>query len=93
MPAVLALNAAEIRTRFDTAAPYLGIEGGFAGFCDFVQRFNDSFAIPRRLGDMGVGNDRIDELVEMALADPSCGGNPVPLSKENLRPILEEVIG
>jgi alcohol dehydrogenase class IV len=42
---------------------------------------------------MGVGNDRIDELVEMALADPSCGGNPVPLSKENLRPILEEVIG
>ena len=93
MPAVLALNAAEIRTRFDTAAPYLGIEGGFAGFCDFVQRFNDSFAIPRRLGDMGVGNDRIDELVEMALADPSCGGNPVPLSNENLRPILEEVIG
>ena len=93
MPAVLALNAAEIRARFDTAAPYLGIEGGFDGFCDFVRSFNDGFAIPRHLGDMGVGNDRIDELVEMALADPSCGGNPVPLTKENLRPIFEEVIG
>ena len=33
------------------------------------------------------------DLVEMALTDPSCGGNPVPLTKENLRPILEEVIG
>jgi alcohol dehydrogenase class IV len=93
MPAVLALNAPEIRTRFDRAAPYLGIEGGFDGFCAFVQDFNDSFAIPRRLGEMGVGTDRIDALVDMALADPSCGGNPVKLSKANLRPILEALIG
>ena len=93
MPAVLKLNAPEIRTRFDRATPYLGIEGGFDGFCAFVQEFNDSFAIPRRLGEMGVGADRIDTLVDMALADPSCGGNPVKLSKANLRPILEALIG
>ena len=93
MPAVLALNAPEIRTRFDRTAPYLGIDGGFDGFCAFVQDFNDSFAIPRQLGEMGVGTDRIDALVDMALADPSCGGNPVKLSKANLRPILEALIG
>ena len=85
MPAVLALNAPEIRARFDLAAPYLGIEGGFDGFCDFVQAFNDSFAIPRTLGEMGVTADRLDDLVAMALEDPSCGGNPGTLEDENLR--------
>ena len=93
MPAVLKLNAPEIRTRFDRATPYLGIEGGFDGFCAFVQEFNDSFAIPRQLREMGVDASRIDTLVDMALADPSCGGNPVKLSKANPHPILEALIG
>ncbi len=93
MPAVLELNAAQIRGRFDKAGPYLGIAGGFDGFCDFVQSFNDSFAIPRGLGEMGVGADRIDELVDMALVDPSCEGNPVQLNKGNLRPLIERIIG
>ena len=88
MPAVLALNAPEIRARFDLAASYLGIEGGFDGFCDFVQDFNDSFAIPRTLGEMGVTKDRMDDLVAMALEDPSCGGNPVELTDANLRALF-----
>ena len=92
MPAVLALNAPMIRDRFDRATSYLGIEGGFDGFCDFVQAFNDSFAIPRRLGEMGVIGDRMDDLVAMALQDPSCGGNPVPLTADNLRALFEACI-
>jgi len=92
MPAVLALNAPVIRDRFDRAAAYLGIEGGFDGFCAFVQEFNDSFAIPRRLGEMGVSADRMDDLVAMALEDPSCGGNPVPLTADNLRALFESCI-
>jgi alcohol dehydrogenase class IV len=92
MPAVLALNAPVIRDRFDRAAPYLGIAGGFDGFCELVQEFNDSFAIPRRLGEMGVSADRMDDLVAMALEDPSCGGNPVPLTAENLRALFESCI-
>lgn len=92
MPAVLALNAPMIRDRFDQATSYLGIEGGFDGFCDFVQAFNDSFAIPRRLGEMGVTGDRMDDLAAMALQDPSCGGNPVPLTADNLRALFEACI-
>lgn len=88
MPAVLALNAPMIRDRFERATPYLGIEGGFDGFCEFVQAFNDSFAIPRRLGEMGVTGERVNDLVAMALEDPSCGGNPVPLTADNLRALF-----
>ena len=92
MPAVLDLNESAIRDRFDRAASYLGVDGGFDGFRAFVQDFNDRFDIPRKLGALGVGEDRVDELVEMALKDPSCGGNPVELTKDNVRGLFETLI-
>ncbi len=92
MPAVLALNAPAIAGRFDRAAAYLGIDGGLDGFRAFVDGFNVRFEIPRRLSAMGVEADRIDDLVAMALADPSCGGNPVPLDAANLRGLFEATI-
>tara|TARA_R110002110_G_scaffold3713_5_gene19199 strand:- start:225 stop:695 length:471 start_codon:yes stop_codon:yes gene_type:complete len=92
MPAVLDLNESVIRERFDRAAGYLGIDGGYDGFRSFVQEFNDSFAIPRKLSEMGVTADRIDDMVAMALEDPSCGGNPVTLTTENLRKLFEATV-
>jgi alcohol dehydrogenase class IV len=92
MPAVLRLNAPAIADRFDQAAAYLGIEGGFAGFQSFVQDLNDSLGIPRNLSEMGVGRDRIAELTAMALEDPSCGGNPVTLTADNVTALFQEII-
>ena len=92
MPAVLELNAPLIADRFDRAASYIGVSGGFDGFRSFVQEFNDSFAIPRKLREMGATLDKIDELVPAALADPSCGGNPVELNEANVRALFEAVI-
>jgi alcohol dehydrogenase class IV len=92
MPAVLDLNAPLIADRFNAAASYIGVEGGFDGFRRFVQDFNDSFAIPRRLSEMGVDDSRIDDLVSMALNDPSCGGNPVALTTDNVTALFKAVI-
>ena len=92
MPAVLDLNEPMIRDRFDRAAGYLGIDGGYDGFRAFVQTFNDSFNIPRKLSEMGVTGDKMDVLVPMALSDPSCGGNPVELTTENVTKLFEAVI-
>ena len=89
MPAVLAFNAPAIADRFDRAADYLGINGGFKGFQSFVQDMNDRFEIPRKLSDIGVQADRIDDLAQMAVADPSCGGNPIPLTVENLSQLFK----
>ncbi|WP_170461465.1 iron-containing alcohol dehydrogenase [Ruegeria arenilitoris] len=84
MPAVLEFNAPVIANWFDAAAAYLGISGGFDGFRAFVQEFNDSLGIPRKLSDLGVTEDAIPELVKGAIIDPSCGGNPIELTEENL---------
>ncbi len=92
MPAVLAFNAPAIADRFDLVAAYLGIAGGFQGFCDFVQEFNDSFGIPRKLSEMGVGTDQLDALTAMALNDPSCGGNPISLTTENTKQLFLDII-
>jgi len=92
MPAVLRLNASAIRDRFDQAAGYLGVDGGFDGFCAFVDGFNDGFSVPKRLSDLGVKNPNMDRLVASALADPSCGGNPIELTAANLRALFAEVL-
>ncbi len=92
MPAVLEFNASAIADRFDMAAAYLGIEGGFKGFQSFVQDFNDSLGIPRKLSEMGVDDKQLDEMTRQALADPSCGGNPVELTEENTRQLFIDCI-
>lgn len=92
MPAVLKLNAPAIRERFDRAAGYLGIDGGFDGFCTFVDGFNDNLGIPKKLSDLGVKDPDIDRLAAGALSDPSCGGNPVELTDRNVRDLLAEVL-
>ena len=92
MPAVLQLNADKIRDRFNQVSGYLGVTGGFDGFCRLVDDFNARFEIPQLLSGLGVENPDIDRLVAGALADPSCGGNPVELTADNIRALLAQVV-
>jgi len=92
MPAVLRLNESKIRDRFDSVTGYLGIQNGFSGFKVFVDEFNASLNIPLRLRDLGVENPDLGKLVKGALSDPSCGGNPVKLTSDNLKALFEEVL-
>jgi 4-hydroxybutyrate dehydrogenase len=92
MPPVLAFNARAIRARFDRAAGFLGIEGGFDGFCGFVREFNARLGIPERLSDLGVRNPDLDALTAAALRDPSVGGNPVEMTPANTRGLFEAVM-
>lgn len=91
MPAVLRLNAPAIRDRFDLAASYLSVSGGFDGFCAFVDDFNTRFNVPKSLEELGIANPDTDRLIQGALADPSCGGNPIELNEANVRELLEQI--
>ncbi|MEM0946490.1 MAG: iron-containing alcohol dehydrogenase [Pseudomonadota bacterium] len=88
MPGVLRFNASAIRDRFDAAAAYLGIDGGFEGFQSFVDMLNAKLGIPKTLGGLGVENPNIDKIVADALRDPSTGGNPVEMTESNTRALL-----
>jgi alcohol dehydrogenase class IV len=89
MPMVLDFNRAAIEGRIGAAAAYLGIAGGFDGFRARVMDLRAALAIPANLTAMGVEPARLDELTEMALEDPSCGGNPVEMTRENTRRLYD----
>ena len=89
MPMVLEFNRAAIEDRIVRAAAYLGIDGGFSGFHAMVMDLRAQLNIPRNLSAMGVEFARLDELTDMALEDPSCGGNPVVMTRENTRALYE----
>jgi alcohol dehydrogenase class IV len=89
MPMVMDFNRPMIEARLDKAAAYIGIAGGYGGFHAAVMALRDNLNIPANLTAMGVQRDKLDELAAMALEDPSCGGNPVPLTLENLRALYD----
>jgi len=89
MPMVLEFNRTAIEDRIVRAAAYLGIDGGFAGFHAMVMDLRSQLNIPENLSAMGVEFARLDELTEMALEDPSCGGNPIAMTRENTRALFE----
>lgn len=92
MPACLELNRPAIEQQIGEAARYLDIKGGFDGFYDYVLQLRADLGVPDKLRELGVGDNRIVELTEMALADPSCGGNPVELNADNVAALFRAVI-
>ncbi|MTH77152.1 iron-containing alcohol dehydrogenase [Paracoccus aestuariivivens] len=89
MPMVLDFNRPAIEGVLSRAADYLGIKGGFDGFRARVMDLRAELGIPANLTEMGVQRERLDELTEMALEDPSCGGNPIEMTRENTRALFD----
>jgi alcohol dehydrogenase class IV len=89
MQPVLAFNRAAIEERIERASAYLGLPGGFEGFYAFVGEMNAALGIPKNLTELGVTDPDIERLAAMALEDPSAGGNPVPLTLENTKALIE----
>ncbi len=91
MQAVLRFNRPAIEDRLALAGAYLGIEGGFDGFHDFVGQLNARLKIPASLAEMGVTDPDREAILQGAITDPSCGGNPVKLTETNLRELIDSL--
>ena len=89
MPMVLEFNRSMIEDKIAAAAAYIGIQGGFAGFHDAIMELRAKLNIPADLEALGVLFKDLDMLTDMALEDPSCGGNPVVMTKENTRALFD----
>ncbi|GHA41801.1 dehydrogenase [Amylibacter ulvae] len=89
---VLKFNKDAVADRLADAANYLGIAGGFDGFYQFVSDLNDSLGIPKNLTELGIQNPDIDALTKSALNDPSTGGNPVEMTYDNTKKLIEDCL-
>jgi 4-hydroxybutyrate dehydrogenase len=92
MRKVVEFNREAIETKIISLARYLDIPGKFEGFCDFISETNQALGIPKTLTDLGVQDPNIDRLVRDALADPSCGGNPIEMTESNTRKLIEDCL-
>jgi alcohol dehydrogenase len=93
MPFVLAFNRPAIEERIDRLAAYLGIRGGFDGFAARIMEMREDLAVPPTLTALLKGTvlDEAakDRIAEMAIVDPTAGGNPVPLTKQAAIDLLD----
>ena len=91
MQAVLQANRPAIEDRLATAAAYLGIDGGYEGFYAFVGELNAGLGIPKSLSDLGVSSLDRAAVLQGALKDPSCGGNPVEMTSDYTSALIEAI--
>ncbi|MCF7644957.1 iron-containing alcohol dehydrogenase [Bacillus subtilis] len=96
MPYVLAFNRAAIEIRINRLADYLGITGGFDGFVAAVMKLRKELNVPDSLPEFIKGLEmddaRKDMIAEMAIVDPTAGGNPVELTKEGALKLLNQAL-
>jgi alcohol dehydrogenase class IV len=84
MPYVLVWNRPAIEDKLRRLAAYLGLENpGFDAVLKWVLELRHRIGIPNTLADLGVGTEHARQFAGQALADPSTGGNPVPMTERD----------
>jgi alcohol dehydrogenase class IV len=82
MPYVLATNRPAIEPTAARLAGVLGLpQADFDGLLGWVLRLRSDLEIPRDLTALGVTEEHVAMLAPRAAADPSAGGNPLPLDE------------
>jgi alcohol dehydrogenase len=89
MPYVLVFNRPAIEGKIGRVAGYLGIVGGFDGFLKAVIDLRKNIGVPETLAGLNVDGSKRELIADMAIVDPTAGGNPVPLTREGALAIFD----
>jgi alcohol dehydrogenase class IV len=93
MPYVLEWNRQAIEEKMQRLATWLGLrEHSFNGVLQWVLELRKQIAIPHTLADIGVRPEHADAFAPQALADPSTGGNPLPMTAERFAQLYRNCI-
>jgi alcohol dehydrogenase class IV len=84
MPYVLVWNRQAIEDKMRRLAAWLGLASpGFDAVLQWVLELRRRIGIPNTLADLGVGIEHARQFAPAALADPSTGGNPLPMTERD----------
>jgi alcohol dehydrogenase len=93
MPYVLKFNRSAIDERITRLAAYLQLANpGFDSFLDLVLQLRADTGVPHSLAELGVDDSKTALIAQMAVVDPSAGGNPLPLTEENVAKLFTEAL-
>ena len=82
LPYVLVFNRTSIEAKIARLAAYLGLAGGFDGLLQAVLDLRQAIGVPHKLDGLKVDGSQRGQIADMAIVDPTAGGNPVPLTRE-----------
>jgi alcohol dehydrogenase class IV len=91
MPYVFAFNRSAIEGRIARLAAYIGLPNpSFDSFQSWILELREKTGTPHTLKDLGVGDDRLEEMARMAEVDPPASGNPVAVKAPELLGIYKK---
>ena len=82
MPYVLAVNRDAIEGKIGRLAAYCGLSPTFEAFLNAILALRQKLGVPHTLRDFKVTGEKRDLIADMAIVDPTAGGNPRTLTKE-----------
>jgi alcohol dehydrogenase len=92
MPYVLAVNRSAIEARIARLAAYLGLAPSFEAFQHAVIGLRMRLDVPHTLAEFKVDGSKRDLIGDMAIVDPTAGGNPVELTKDRALEIFDRAM-
>ncbi|TAL39156.1 MAG: iron-containing alcohol dehydrogenase [Alphaproteobacteria bacterium] len=98
LPYVVLRNRSALAEKMDQLSRTLHLAGkgynaaGFDAVLKWILDFRKQLGIPNTLAEIGVPSDRIQEIGKMALADPSAGGNPIPLTATDYAEVFSKAL-
>ena len=93
MPYVLEWNRAAIDGKLSRLAAWLGLpQQSFAGVLAWVLDLRAEIGIPHTLGAIGVTDENATTFAPQAFADPSTGGNPLPMTVADFERLYRKCI-
>jgi len=87
MPYVLVVNRPAIEAKIARLAAYCGLPASFEAFLAAVVELRRALGVPNTLAEFKVDGARRELIGDMAIVDPTAGGNPIELT----RPLALEV--
>lgn len=92
MPYVLVMNRPAIEGKIRRLAAYLELGTSFESFLEAVLKLRERLRVPKTLEAFGVSGEQREKIAEMALVDPTAGGNPLELTRERALEIFDRAM-
>lgn len=92
MPYVLLVNREAVEARIARLAAYIGLSPSFDAFLNAVLALRTKLKVPHTLKDFKVDGEKREQIGDMAIVDPTAGGNPIELTRERALEIFDRAM-
>jgi alcohol dehydrogenase len=92
MPYVLVVNRPAIEAKLARLAAYLGLAPTFEAFQHAIIGLRLRLDVPHTLADFKVDGAQRERIGDMAIVDPTAGGNPVELTRDRALEIFDRAM-